>query len=208
MTQYNKMFGFVKEIFMKNQECKPRPQIVNVISKEPVFYPFSIKTSKCSGSCNNINDPYAKLCVPDLVKNLNVRAFNLMPRTNETRHIEWHKTCKCKCKLDASVCNNKQRSNDDKCRCECKELIDKDVCNKGFIWNLSNCECECDKSCDIGEYLGYENCKCRKNLVDKLVEKCTENVEEVKLAKIALAEHENKHKNKCSSCQLYIVLFQ
>ena len=44
-------------ISMNNQECKVRPQIVNVNSDEPVFYPFSIKTSKCSGSCNNINDP-------------------------------------------------------------------------------------------------------------------------------------------------------
>ena len=58
-----------------------------------------------------------------------------MSRTNETRHIKWHETCKCKCRLDASVCNNKQRWNDDKCRCECKELIDKGVCDKGFIWN-------------------------------------------------------------------------
>ena len=110
-------------ISMNNQECKVRPQIVNVNSDEPVFYPFSIKTSKCSGSCNNINDPYAKMCVPDVVKNLNVKVFNLMSRTNETRHIEWHKTCKCKCRLDASICNNKQRWNDDKCRCECKEII-------------------------------------------------------------------------------------
>ena len=69
-------------------------------------------------------------------------------------------------------------------RCECKELIDKGVCEKAFIWNPSNFECECDKSCDVGEYLDYENCKCSKNLVDKLVEDCTENVEEVKLAKI------------------------
>ena len=75
-------------ISMNNQECKVRPQIVNVNSDEPVFYPFSIKTSKCSGSCNNINDPYAKMCVPDVVKNLNVKVFNLMSRTNETRHIE------------------------------------------------------------------------------------------------------------------------
>ena len=91
------------------------------------FFSFSIKTSKCSGSCNSINNPCAKLCVPDVVKNLNVKVFNLMSRTNETRHIEWHETCKCKCRLDASVCNNKQRWNDDKCRCECKELIDKGV---------------------------------------------------------------------------------
>ena len=75
---------------MNNQECKVRPQIVNVNSEEPVFFSFSIKTRKCSSSCNNINDLYAKLCVPDVVKNSNVRAFNLMSRTNETRHIEWH----------------------------------------------------------------------------------------------------------------------
>ena len=81
-----------------------------------------------------------------------------------------------------------------KCRCECKELIDKGVCDKGFIWNPSNCERECDKACDIGEYLDYENCKCRKKLVDKLVDECTETVEEVKLAKITLAENENSYK--------------
>ena len=79
--------------------------------------------------------------------------------------------------INASVCNNKQRWNDDKCRCECKELIDKGVCDKGYAWNPSNCECECDKSCDFGEYLDYENCKCRKRLVDKLVEECDENIE-------------------------------
>ena len=69
------------------------------------------------------------------------------------------------------------------CRCECKELIDKGICDKEFIWNTCNCECEYDKSCDVGEYLDYENCKCRKRLVRKLLEECTENVEKVKLAK-------------------------
>ena len=146
-----------------------------------------------------------KMCVPDIVKNLNVNVFNLMSRTNETRHIEWHKTCNCKCRLDASVCNSKQRWNDDKCRWECKELIDKGVYDKGFIWNPSNCECECDKLYDIGEYLYYENCECRKKLIDRLVEECTETVEETRLVEITLAENENKH--KCSSCTLYIVLF-
>ena len=122
-----------------------------------MFFPFSIKTSKCSGSCNNINDPYAKICVPYVVKNLNIKMFNLMSRTSETRHIEWHETCKCECKLDGSVFNNKQHWNNDKCRCECKKLIDKSVGNKGFIWNPSNCECECDKSSNVGEFLDYEN---------------------------------------------------
>ena len=113
---------------MNNQECKIRLQIVNVNGDESVIFPFSIKTSKYSGNCNNINDPYAKICVADVIKNLTVKVFNLMLGTNETRHIEWHETCKCKCTTDASVCNKKQRWNDDKCRCECKELIDKGVC--------------------------------------------------------------------------------
>ena len=104
---------------------------------------------------------------------------------------------KRKCRLDASVC--KQRWNDDKSRCECKELTDKGVCDKGYIWNPSNCECECDKSCHVGEYLDYKNCKCRKKLVNKLVEECNEIIEEVKIV--------SENKIKYSSCILYIVLF-
>ena len=79
------------------------------------------------------------------------------------------------------------------------------MCDKGFVWNPSNCECECDKSCDAGEYLDYENCKCRKRLIDELVDECTETVEEVKPAIITLAENENS--SKCSSCTMYTVLF-
>ena len=83
-----KMFVFIKKVFhigslflsssasatplhcisMNNQACKVRPKIINVNSNEPVFYPFSIKISKCSGSCDNINNPYAKIRVPDVVK--------------------------------------------------------------------------------------------------------------------------------------------
>ena len=74
-----------------------------LISKGPIFYPYSIKSSKCCGSCNNINDPHAKLCVPDVVKNLNINVFNLISMINETRHIKWYGTCKCKCRIDASV---------------------------------------------------------------------------------------------------------
>ena len=80
-------------------------------------------------------------------------------------------------------------------------MIDKGICDKGYIWNPSNCKCECDKLCDVGEYLDYENCNCRKRLADKLVEECTENIDEVKMAS------KNEHKNKWSSCMLYIVLF-
>ena len=136
-------------ISTNNQECKVRPQIVNVTSDEPVFFPFSIKTSRCSGSCNHLNDLYAKICIPNVLKYLNVKVFKLMSRTNETRHTKWHEACTCKCRLDSSVCNNKERWNNDKCRCECEEWIDRGVCDKGFIWNPSSCGCECDKSCDL-----------------------------------------------------------
>ena len=75
-------------VSIKDQECKVRPKTVDINRNKPIFYPFSIKINKCSGNCNNVNDPYAKICVPDTVKNLNVKVFNLMSRTNETRFIK------------------------------------------------------------------------------------------------------------------------
>ena len=113
------MFGFVKQIFVSamvffgcnissvnslkcvsinNQECKVRPEIININSNEPLFYPYSIKVNKCSSSCNNTNDPNSQMSVPGVVKNINVKIFNLMSRTNETRLTKWHATCKCKCR--------------------------------------------------------------------------------------------------------------
>ena len=205
------IFRFVKKVFfsgltvlsnfmnaldcisMKNRECKVRPEIISINSNNPMFCPFSIKIDKCSGNCSNIDDPYAKICVPDVIKDLNVKAFNLMTRTNETKFIEWHEKCKCIGRLDKIICNNKQKWNKDKCRCECKKLIDKGVCDKEYIWNPSNCESECDKSCNIGEYLDYENCKCRKKLTDKLIDECTETTEETKLVNITFTENENSY---------------
>ena len=117
-----------------------------------------------------------------LLKKINVKVFNLMSRINETRQILWHETCTCVCKLSIAVCNSKQIWNDDKCRCKCREyLVNKIVCDKGFSWNPSNCECECDKSCDIGEYLDYKSCVCKKTLVDESVEKCATVIEENKI---------------------------
>ena len=144
-----------------------------------MFYPFSIKIYKCSGSCTNINDPYPNLCVSDVVKNIDVEVFNLMSFSNQTKHIEWYKTCKFKFRLDSSVRSNKQRWNENKCRCECREeLSDKERCDKGFIWNPSNCNCECDKSCDVGEYLHCKNCKYRRKIACLLVEECSKKTDE------------------------------
>ena len=82
-------------------------------------------------------------------------------------------------------------------------MIDKEVCDKGFIWNLSNCECKCYKSCDFSEYLDYKNCTCNKRLVNKLVEECTENIEETRLVEITSAKNENKHKPVRARCTLF-----
>ena len=151
-------------ISMKNQECKVRPEIININSSNPMFYSFSIKVNKFNGNCNDINNLYARICVPDIVKKLNIKVFNLMSRTNETRQIKWHESCKCICRLDKIICNNKQKWNKDKCRCELKELINRGICNKGYAWNPSNyCECKCVKSCNVGEYLNYSDCNCKKN---------------------------------------------
>ena len=189
---------------MKNSECKVRPETISINSNNPMFYPLSIKVNKCTGNCNDINDPYARICVPNIVKNLKVKAFNIMSRTNETRFIEWHEKCKCICRLHKIICNNKQKWNKDKCRCGCKELIDEGVCNKIYIWNPSNCECECDKSCNISEYLDYKNCKCRKKLTDKLIDESTKTIEETKLVNITFNENENNY--ECGSCIVYTVL--
>ena len=102
------MFKFIKQIFIsslmffgslssvnpldcisiENQKCKVIPEIININSNNPIFFPFSIKINKYNGNCTNINNPYAKICVLDVTKNLNVKVFNLMSRTNETRFIK------------------------------------------------------------------------------------------------------------------------
>ena len=78
----------IKYVSVNNQECKVRPEIINISSNEPSLYNYSVKINKCSGSCNYINDRYAQLCVPDIIKNINVKEFNLILRTNETRYLK------------------------------------------------------------------------------------------------------------------------
>ena len=173
------LFGIIKTkaiecVSVTNQECMARPKIIDVNKNEIVFYPLSIKVNKCRGNCNNINDPMVKLCVPDIIKDMNIKVFNMLARINETRKITWHETCKCICRFTKTVCNNKQEWNENKCKCKCKEdLIDKLVCDKGYMWNPSTCECECDKYCGTRQYLDYDNCVCRKKLINYLIKECS-----------------------------------
>ena len=130
---------------------------------------------------------------------MNIKVFNLMSRINKTRHISCNETCT----LDVIICNNKQLWKSDKYRCESKELIDKGRCDDGVIWNPSICECEYDKSYDIGEYLDYKNCKCRKKLIDKLAEECGEDINGDNMIHNRPL---NDYGNLCKSCTIYIVL--
>ena len=99
LTNFTNANSLLHCISIKNQECKTRLQVINVNINNPIFYPFSIKTSKC----NNINYPCAKVCLPDIIKNLNVKVFNPMSRINETRFMKWRETCTCKCRLDGDA---------------------------------------------------------------------------------------------------------
>ena len=138
-----------------------------------------------------------------LLNNLHINVFNLMSRTNEAMNLSWHETCRFNCRLDVSVCNNKQRWNNDNCRCECKEQIEKGKCDDGFIWNSSICKCECDKSCDVAEYLDYASCEYRKRMIDELVEECSEDTNGNEMIHNV---NLNDHKKVCNSCTIYMVL--
>ena len=128
-----------------------------------------------------------------------------MSRINETRQMIWHETCKCVCRLTSAVCNSMQIWKEDKYRCVCKEdLVNKMVYDKGYIWNPSNWACECDKLFDIGQYLDYKNCVCRKSLVDKLVEECINVTDGDTMHNETLTVASS---NDCASVTPYIILF-
>ena len=129
----------LKCVLIKNQECKAREVI---ISNEYMIFPFSIILNRCNGNGNNITNPYSKVSVPNVIKDITAKVFDLMSWKNKTKQIKCHERCKCVCRLDPIICNNKQKLNKNKCRCEC--LVDK-KCNKNFAWNPSNCKCEYKK---------------------------------------------------------------
>ena len=130
----------------------------------------------------------AKLCVPNVIKRLNMKVYNFLMMLNETRNVLWHESCKCVCKLNSSVCNNKQIWNDDTCRCDCNEDFTGIInCTKGYIWNPSTCECKCDMWCKPRQYLDYKNCVCKNKLVGRVIEECTSIINETMI--------NNKHNN-------------
>ena len=93
-----------------NQKCMPRPKILDVNEGvgEALFYPYNVLVNKCSGICNTLDNPMAKLCVPNIIKRINMKVYNFLMRLNETRNVLRHESCKCICRLNSSVCNSKQ----------------------------------------------------------------------------------------------------
>ena len=159
-----------------NQKCMPRPKILDVNEGvgEALFYPYNVLVNKCSGSCNTLDNPMTKLCVPDVIKRVNMQVYNFLMRVNETRNVLWHESCKCICKLNSSVCNNKQIWNSNTCRYDCNEDFAGIInCAKGFMWNPSTCACQCDKWCKQGQYLDHKNCVCKNKLIGRVIEECT-----------------------------------
>ena len=154
--------GALECVSVVNQKCMPRPKILEVNEGvgEALFYPYNVVVNKCSGSCNMLENPGAKI--------------KFLMRLNETRTVLWHESCKYVCKLNSSVCNNKQIWNGDICRCDCNEDFAGIInCAKGYTWNLSICEYQCDKWCKPGQYLDHKNCVCKTKLVGRLIEECT-----------------------------------
>ena len=81
-----------------NRKCMPRPKILDVNEGvgEALFYPYNVLVNKCSGSCNMLDDTWRD-CVPNIIKNVNMKVYNFLMRLNETRNVLWHESCKCLC---------------------------------------------------------------------------------------------------------------
>ena len=134
---------------LKNEKCKVRKVIVN---NDYMTFPYKIKVDKCVGSCNDVKNPYFKVCLPDVVKNISIKVFDSLSQRNVLKNISFHKSCKCGCLFDEKVCNNLQKWNKEKCRCEC---LKKKKCGDSSFFNVVNCSCELRKAAALIE----EECK-------------------------------------------------
>ena len=164
-----------------NQKCMPRPKVrdVNEGVGEALFYLYNVLVNKCSGSCDTLDNPMSKICVPKIIKNVNMKVYNFLMRLNETRNVLWLESCKCVCRLNSSVCNSKQVWNSDTCKSNCDEdFAGIMTCNKGYTWNPSTCACECDMCCKPGQYLDYKKCICKNKLVGRVISNCTSLINE------------------------------
>ena len=121
---------------------------------------------------------------------------------NETRSVFWHESCKCVFKLNSSVCNNKQIWNSDNCRCDCHEdFVSIINCTKGYTCNPGTCECQCDMRCKTGQYLDHKNCICKNKLIGRVIEECTNIINET------MINNKNNIGNDNTITNIFIVFF-
>ena len=183
-----------------NQKCMPRPKILNINEGvgEALFYPYNVLVNKCSESCDTLDNSMSKICVPEIIKNVNMKVYNFLMRLNETRNVLWHESCKCVCSLNSSVCNSKQIWNSNTCRCDCNEdFVGIINCNKGYMWNPSTCERQCDKWCKSGQHLDHKNCVCKNKLIGRVIEECTSVINETMI----------NNKESGNNNNTYLILF-
>ena len=134
----------------------------------------------------------AKLCVPGIIKRVNMKVYNFLMMLNETHSVLRHESCKCVCKLNSSVCNNKQIWNSYTCKCDCNEDFTSIInCAKEYRWNPSTCECQCDPSCKPGQYLDHKNCVCKNKLTGRIIEECTNVINETMINNRHNIENDN-----------------
>ena len=130
---------------------------------------------------------------------VNMQVYDFLMMLNETRNVLWHESCKCVCKLNSSVCNNKQIWNSDTCRCDCNEdFAGVVVCDKGYVWNPSTCECQCGTWCKQGQYLDHKNCICKNKLIGRVIEECISVINETMI---------NNNKDNVTNNNTYLILF-
>ena len=136
-------------VILKNEECAVKKVIID---NDYITFPYKIGVTTCVGSCNDKDNPYFKVCLPDSVKNVSVKVFDRIFLKKLLRNVSFHKTCTCDCLLDEKVCNNKQKWNKDECRRECLKIKEWDV---RFSWNVVNCRCEFKK---VAKLITTEEC--------------------------------------------------
>ena len=193
------LFGIIKTkafecVSVVNQKCMRRPKILDVNEGvgEALFYPYNVLLSKYSGSCNTLDNPMTKLCVPNIIKRVNMNVYNFLMMLNEIRNVLWHESCKCVCRLNSSVCNSKQIWNSDTCRCDSNEDFAGIIsCDKGYTWNPSTCECQCDMWCKPVQYLDHKNLVFKNKLVGRIIGECTSVINETMMHNVDNKDNDN-----------------
>ena len=168
-----------------NEPCLIRPTLIDLNFDELHYYPFIICMSKYNRSCNTVEDPFGRICVPNKMEDLDLKVFHMIKGINESRTLEKHILCECRCEFDGRKCNLRQKLINDTCNCECKKSLKHRAYEVDYDLNPSACACKCDKDCEIGQYL--KDCECMKSIFDDLVVTCDEIINTPETISISLS---------------------